>query len=97
MEKMSEFVGVWMNERQRERLDLLCEISGQSRSQVIRELIDGHVIKNKSWARACSAIASLGGLIKKSARQDEVYALGQEIVKIAHEMRHENAADSKKD
>lgn len=83
------FVGCWITQEQAEKLEALAEASGQTKTKVIKALIDNAPIIDKSYWRTYSQLASIGGLIKgkvDSGEHGDAYRLGQRVLKIAREL-----------
>lgn len=83
-------LSVWISDEQAAKLEAMTAASGLSRSKVIRRLLDGQTIPERSYTRTLSELARIGGLIKShvtAGRQDEALALGREVLKIARSLQ----------
>lgn len=90
----------WVSAEARQRLEELAESSGRRKTAVLESLIMGRRLPEKSYLQTLNVLAKLGGLLKfsvQSNRQDQIYALGCEIVKIARELRAEATRDADSD
>lgn len=82
-------VSFWVTDEQAQKLDALAEASGQTRTKILKALIDNAPIIDRSYWRTYSQLASIGGLIKgklDSGEHSDAYRLGQQILKIAREL-----------
>lgn len=83
------FVGCWITHEQAEKLEALAAASGQTKTKILKALIDNQPIIDKSYWRTYSQLASIGGLIKSkmdSGQHGDAYKLGQRVLKIAREL-----------
>lgn len=83
------FVGCWLSQEQAEKLEALAAASGQTKTKILKALIDNQPIIDKSYWRTYSQLASIGGLIKAkmdSGQHSDAYRLGQRVLKIAREL-----------
>lgn len=85
-------LSVWISDELAAKLDAMTAASGLSRSMVIRRLIDGQPVPEKSYVRTLNELSRIGGLIKShvtAGKPGEALALGREVVRIARELRDE--------
>lgn len=83
-------LSLWITDAQAEKLNALSAASGLTRSNVVRRLIDGQAIPEKSYARTLGELGRLGGLIKSHIEGDEraeALAIAREVLDIARELR----------
>lgn len=82
-------ISFWVSDEQAEKLDALAIASGQTRTKVLKALIDNRPLIDKSYWRTYSQLASIGGLIKGRVDNGEhgnAYKLGMKVLQIAREL-----------
>lgn len=82
-------VSFWASDAEIEKLAYLSTSSGQSRTKVIKDLINEKRLPDKSYWKTYRQLASLGGLIKKfvdNGDHGNAYQLGCEVLAIAREL-----------
>ena len=79
----------WVSDKQAEKIEALAVASGQTRTKVMKALIDKAPLLDRSYWKTYSQLASIGGLIKgrvDSGQHGDAYRLGVEILRIAREL-----------
>ncbi len=90
LEHKGQHLSAWISDAQMEKVKSLAISAGVTKTEVIRALIDGRALPERSYWKTYSTLASIGGLIKarvESGQHGSAYSLGCEILKIAHQLR----------
>lgn len=83
-------LSLWITDAQAEKLTAMSAASGLSRSDVIRRLVDGLTVPEKSYARTLGELGRLGGLIKshvEGGERAEALEIAREVLAIARQLR----------
>ncbi len=82
-------ISLWVSDEEYEKIEALKASSGLSRSDLIKKLLAGEPLPDKSYWKTYKQIASIGGMIKKfmeNGTYGNAYKLGCDILATAREL-----------
>lgn len=86
-------ISMWMSPGEMEKINALTTSSGQSRTQLFKNLLARRPVPDKSYWKTYKQLASLGGMIKRfvdNGQHGNAFHLGLQVLQIAQELERQD-------